>query len=64
MDVCLTSAETEEGIAQAIVRGEIDFERDPWPKISDDAKTLVRGMLESNPYNRLTFQEVLGIYLP
>ncbi|KAK6122860.1 hypothetical protein DH2020_043386 [Rehmannia glutinosa] len=41
-------AETEEGIAQAIVHGEIDFERDPWPKISEDAKDLVRGMLEPN----------------
>ncbi|KAK6145785.1 hypothetical protein DH2020_019654 [Rehmannia glutinosa] len=51
--------ETEEGIAQAIVHGEIDFERDPWPKISEDAKDLVRGMLEPNPYTRLTVEEVL-----
>ncbi|KAG8375932.1 hypothetical protein BUALT_Bualt09G0010400 [Buddleja alternifolia] len=53
-------AETEEGIAQAIVHGGIDFERDPWPKISEDAKQLVKGMLDPNPYTRLTVEEVLG----
>ncbi|GER40675.1 calcium-dependent protein kinase, partial [Striga asiatica] len=52
-------AETEEGIAQAIVHGEIDFQRDPWPRISEDAKDLVRGMLQQNPYTRLTVEEVL-----
>ena len=55
--------ETEEGIAQAIVRSEVDFERDPWPKISQDAKDLVGGMLDPNPYNRLTVEEVLGMFL-
>ncbi|KAK6930590.1 EF-hand domain [Dillenia turbinata] len=53
-------AETEEGIAHAIVKGEIDFERDPWPKVSEEAKDLVRNMLEPNPYSRLTIEEVLG----
>ncbi|TXG72855.1 hypothetical protein EZV62_001434 [Acer yangbiense] len=53
------SAETEEGIAHAIVRGKIDFERDPWPKVSAEAKKLVKNMLDSNPYSRLTIQEVL-----
>uniref|UniRef100_A0A5B6ZBS8 Putative calcium-dependent protein kinase 2 n=1 Tax=Davidia involucrata TaxID=16924 RepID=A0A5B6ZBS8_DAVIN len=52
-------AETEEGIAQAIVRSKIEFDRDPWPKVSDDAKDLVRGMLEPNPYSRMTVEEVL-----
>ncbi|KAL3506689.1 hypothetical protein ACH5RR_032071 [Cinchona calisaya] len=52
-------SETEEGIAHAIVRGKIDFQRDPWPKISQDAKDLVKGMLEANPYSRLTVDEVL-----
>ncbi|KAL7128116.1 hypothetical protein ABFS83_14G294400 [Erythranthe nasuta] len=53
-------AETEEGIAQAIVYGEIDFQRDPWPRISEDAKNLVIGMLEPNPHARLTVEQVLG----
>ncbi|KAF8402288.1 hypothetical protein HHK36_013240 [Tetracentron sinense] len=52
-------ADTEEGIAQAIVRSVIDFERDPWPKVSEGAKDLVRSMLDPNPYSRLTAQEVL-----
>ncbi|CAM8896095.1 unnamed protein product [Rhodiola kirilowii] len=52
-------AETEEGIAHAIVRSELDFSRDPWPKVSEEAKDLVRSMLEPNPYSRLTVQEVL-----
>ncbi|KGN53027.1 calcium-dependent protein kinase 24 [Cucumis sativus] len=53
-------AESEEGIAHAIVRGNIDFERDPWPKVSKEAKELVVGMLDPNPYNRMTVEEVLG----
>ncbi|XP_028084767.1 calcium-dependent protein kinase 24 [Camellia sinensis] len=52
-------AETEEGIAQAIVKCEIDFKRDPWPKVSEDAKELVKGMLDPNPYNRMTVEEAL-----
>lgn len=56
-------AETEEGIAHAIVRGNIDFERDPWPKVSLEAKELVKNMLDANPYSRLTVQEVLGMVI-
>ncbi|KAK8682475.1 hypothetical protein V6N13_054862 [Hibiscus sabdariffa] len=52
-------ADTEEGIAHAIIRGEIDFERDPWPKISEEAKDLVTCMLDPNPYTRMTVQENL-----
>ncbi|XP_039125618.1 calcium-dependent protein kinase 29-like isoform X2 [Dioscorea cayenensis subsp. rotundata] len=52
-------AESDEGIARAIVKSVIDFERDPWPKVSDNAKDLVRRMLDPNPYTRLTAEEVL-----
>ncbi|CAA6667322.1 unnamed protein product [Spirodela intermedia] len=52
-------AESEQGIAQAIIRSIIDFKRDPWPKVSDNAKDLVRRMLEPDPTKRLTAQEVL-----
>ncbi|KAJ6816742.1 calcium-dependent protein kinase 9 [Iris pallida] len=52
-------AETEFDLAQAILRGEIDFSRDPWPQISESAKSLLRQMLESNPRLRLTAQGVL-----
>ncbi|XWS13268.1 hypothetical protein CRYUN_Cryun36dG0023100 [Craigia yunnanensis] len=52
-------ADTEEGIAHAIIKGKIDFERDPWPKVSGEAKDLVKSMLDPNPYSRMTVQEVL-----
>lgn len=55
--------ETEEGIAQAIIRGKIDFQKDTWQKVSEEAKLLVKNMLDPNPYNRLTVEEVLGIYV-
>ncbi|KAL8140160.1 hypothetical protein V2J09_006181 [Rumex salicifolius] len=52
-------AETEQGVAQAIIRSVIDFKRDPWPKVSDNAKDLVRRMLDPDPKKRLTAQGVL-----
>nr|AEL88279.1 calcium-dependent protein kinase [Dimocarpus longan] len=52
-------AETEQGVAQAIIRSVIDFKRDPWPKVSDNAKDLVRKMLDPDPKRRLTAQQVL-----
>jgi calcium-dependent protein kinase len=52
--------ETEQGVAQAIIRSVIDFKREPWPRVSDNAKDLVRGMLNPDPRKRLTAQEVLG----
>ncbi|MCL7022219.1 hypothetical protein MKW94_030155 [Papaver nudicaule] len=52
-------AETEQGVAHAILRGAIDFKRDPWPKVSDSAKSLVKQMLEADPKKRLTAQQVL-----
>ena len=52
-------AETEEGIALAIIKGRLDFNREPWPQVSEDAKELVKGMLDPNPYSRMTVEEVL-----
>ncbi|XP_010253754.1 PREDICTED: calcium-dependent protein kinase 13 [Nelumbo nucifera] len=52
-------AESEQGVAQAILRGLIDFKRDPWPNISESAKNLVRQMLEPDPKLRLTAKQVL-----
>ncbi|XP_077210078.1 calcium-dependent protein kinase 20-like [Tasmannia lanceolata] len=52
-------AETEQGVAQAIIRSVIDFKRDPWPRVSDNAKDLVKRMLNPDPKRRLTAQEVL-----
>ncbi|VAH65616.1 unnamed protein product [Triticum turgidum subsp. durum] len=52
-------AETEQGVAQAILRGNIDFKREPWPNVSENAKDLVRRMLEPDPKLRLTAKQVL-----
>lgn len=57
------AAETEQGVAQAIIRSVIDFKRDPWPKVSDNAKDLVKKMLNPDPKQRLSAQEVLGTLL-
>ncbi|XP_038977925.1 calcium-dependent protein kinase 26 isoform X1 [Phoenix dactylifera] len=52
-------AETQQGIFDAVLKGGIDFESDPWPLISDSAKDLIRKMLCSSPSERLTAHEVL-----
>ncbi|KAK8947466.1 Calcium-dependent protein kinase 8 [Platanthera zijinensis] len=52
-------AETDEGIAQAIMKSVVDFNREPWPKVSQTAKDLVKRMLDPNPQARLSAQQVL-----
>ncbi|CAN1199192.1 Calcium-dependent protein kinase 21 [Linum perenne] len=52
-------AENEKGIFDAVLQGEIDFESDPWPTISDSAKDLIRKMLTQDPKKRLTSAQVL-----
>ncbi|KAK4766767.1 hypothetical protein SAY87_008409 [Trapa incisa] len=52
-------AETEQGIAKAIIRSVVNFKKDPWPKVSDNAKDLVKKMLDPDPKTRLTAQGVL-----
>jgi calcium-dependent protein kinase len=52
-------AETEQGIFDAVLRGTIDFQADPWPKISSGAKDLVAKMLNPDVRARLTAQQVL-----
>ncbi|KAH0724321.1 hypothetical protein KY285_000166 [Solanum tuberosum] len=51
--------ESEEEIFDEVLHGDIDFELDPWPKISQGAKDLVRRMLIRDPKKRLTAHEVL-----
>ncbi|KAG4185915.1 hypothetical protein ERO13_A08G010400v2 [Gossypium hirsutum] len=53
-------AESENGIFSAILRGEIDFKSDPWPAISPQAKDLITKMLNLDPKQRLTAQQVLN----
>eukprot|EP00268_Persea_americana_P044526 TRINITY_DN449_c0_g1_i2.p1 TRINITY_DN449_c0_g1~~TRINITY_DN449_c0_g1_i2.p1 ORF type:complete len:607 (-),score=116.38 TRINITY_DN449_c0_g1_i2:451-2271(-) len=52
-------AETQQGIFDAVLKGVIDFESDPWPFISDSAKDLIKKMLCFRPSDRLTAHEVL-----
>ncbi|CAN6298218.1 unnamed protein product [Urochloa humidicola] len=52
-------AETEQGVARAILRGSLDLQREPWPRISERAKSLVRQMLQMDPRKRPTAQQVL-----
>ncbi|OMO76806.1 hypothetical protein CCACVL1_15412 [Corchorus capsularis] len=52
-------AETEKGIFDAIIEGELDFQSQPWPSISESAKDLVRKMLTMDPKKRLTSAQVL-----
>ncbi|KAG9157584.1 hypothetical protein Leryth_022258 [Lithospermum erythrorhizon] len=52
-------AETQRGIFDAVLKGHIDFESDPWPLISNSAKDLIKKMLCMQPSKRLTAHEVL-----
>lgn len=52
-------AETEKGIFDAILQGDIDFDSQPWPTISSSAKDLVRRMLTQDPKKRITSAQVL-----
>ncbi|KAF8653869.1 hypothetical protein HU200_062001 [Digitaria exilis] len=51
--------DNDEKIAQAILRGGIDFSREPWPRVSGNAKDLVRRMLDPDPTTRPTARQVL-----
>ncbi|GAB4836209.1 Mitogen-activated protein kinase cpk1 [Ancistrocladus abbreviatus] len=52
-------AETEQGIFEQVLHGDLDFSSDPWPSISESAKDLVRRMLVRDPRKRPTAHEVL-----
>uniref|UniRef100_A0ACD5ZHQ2 Uncharacterized protein n=1 Tax=Avena sativa TaxID=4498 RepID=A0ACD5ZHQ2_AVESA len=52
-------AETQQGIFDAVLKGEIDFDCDPWSVISDSAKDLITRMLNPHPAKRLTAHQVL-----
>ncbi|KAF2287403.1 hypothetical protein GH714_039830 [Hevea brasiliensis] len=51
--------ETEQGIFEQVLKGELDFLSEPWPNISEGAKDLVRRMLVRDPKKRMTAHEVL-----
>ncbi|PKA64033.1 Calcium-dependent protein kinase 1 [Apostasia shenzhenica] len=51
--------ETEQGIFDQVLKGDLDFSTEPWPSISESAKDLVRKMLVRDVKKRLTAHEVL-----
>uniref|UniRef100_A0A7N0ZWP6 non-specific serine/threonine protein kinase n=1 Tax=Kalanchoe fedtschenkoi TaxID=63787 RepID=A0A7N0ZWP6_KALFE len=51
--------ESETAIFNSVLKGELDFESDPWPSISYSAIDLVRKMLRQDPKKRLTAAQVL-----
>ncbi|OIV89013.1 hypothetical protein TanjilG_07637 [Lupinus angustifolius] len=52
-------AESEQGIFEQVLHGDLDFNSDPWPQISESAKDLVRKMLVRDPRKRMTAHQVL-----
>ncbi|KAJ8761777.1 hypothetical protein K2173_004588 [Erythroxylum novogranatense] len=55
-------AENEKGIFDAVLKGDIDFESEPWPSISESAKDLITKMLTQDPKLRITSAQVLAIF--
>ncbi|RLM66096.1 calcium-dependent protein kinase 29-like [Panicum miliaceum] len=52
-------AETEKGIFDAILVGQLDLSSIPWPSISESAKDLIRKMLNRDPQKRITVAQAL-----
>lgn len=53
-------SDNQQGIYEAIKKGNIDFESQKWALISDDAKDLITKMLCPCPSERLKAHEVLS----
>ncbi|KAK6929010.1 EF-hand domain [Dillenia turbinata] len=53
--------ETEEGIFEQVLHGDLDFSSDPWPSISDSAKDLVRKMLVRDPQRESIAPQIDGV---
>jgi calcium-dependent protein kinase len=41
-----------------VLKGQIDFKSEPWPKISEAAKDCVRKLLEMDPSKRASSEQV------
>ncbi|CAD6260001.1 unnamed protein product [Miscanthus lutarioriparius] len=52
-------AETEKGIFDAILAGELDLISSPWPSISESAKDLIRRLLNRDAQRRITAVQAL-----
>jgi calcium-dependent protein kinase len=52
-------AETEQGIFEQVLKSELDFVSDPWPKIAESAKDLLQRTLNPSAAKRLKAHQVL-----
>ncbi|KAF7811468.1 calcium-dependent protein kinase 1-like [Senna tora] len=59
VNLSINFSESEQGIFEEVLHGDLDFSSDPWPSISESAKDLVRKMLVRDPRRRLTAHQVL-----
>eukprot|EP00270_Netrium_digitus_P008843 TRINITY_DN2667_c0_g4_i1.p1 TRINITY_DN2667_c0_g4~~TRINITY_DN2667_c0_g4_i1.p1 ORF type:complete len:539 (-),score=141.46 TRINITY_DN2667_c0_g4_i1:288-1904(-) len=50
---------SEAGICAAVLKGKYDMTSEPWPKISNEAKELLKRMLTYDPSKRITAAEIL-----
>eukprot|EP00798_Chlamydomonas_sp_ICE-L_P009037 gene9037-16159_t len=51
--------DTEEQIFKMVLRGNIDFKTDPWPRLSAECKDCVRSLLEQDPSKRASATSTL-----
>lgn len=51
-------ADTEDGIFAEVLKAKLDFDSDPWPKISKEAKDLIQKMLTPIIKQRFTPRQV------
>jgi hypothetical protein len=57
MHVCMYAC-TQELTLSCILREELDLSSAPWPHVSSEAKGLVRAMLNKDPMQRATIDQV------
>jgi len=58
--VCALAEEEDEMLMfQKILSGSFDFHEDPWSTISTEAKDLICGLIQVNPYKRMTVSQAL-----
>ena len=54
------NGDTDDDIYNEILKGQIDFPKEEWSKISKEAKELIKKMLTLNPENRVSALEALS----
>ena len=52
--------EDDEGIYEQVLKGEYDFPKEEWDQVSEEAKNLVRKMIEKDPIKRISALDALN----